>query len=286
MTGTARQGNIYVVVPVFNRRAFTERFLHCMTSQSFRQFEIIVVDDGSTDSTAEVIAERFPEVQLIRGDGTLWWTGAVNVGIEYAMGRAGADDAILVINNDLEVGPDYLENLHRQWRSKPNTLIGSVAVDIDNPDIIVDGGTIINWWTAKRHKVNSGLKLSQFGKDYSPTVSWLTGRAQAVSLSQRMACNGPTMNGTDRATTTTTLVPPSPVVNKFSPFFGEVGTVVHIRGRYLCNAAVTFNGTPAVTFANTPKRINAIVPTGASTGPIRVTTPEGTIASTGSYTVT
>jgi hypothetical protein len=120
------------------------------------------------------------------------------------------------------------------------------------------------------------------------SMSSLSGRAQAVSPSKRITCNGPTENGADRihATTTTTLVPPSPVFNRFRPFFGGVGAVVHIRGQFLCNATVTFNGTPAETFGNTAKKINAIVPVGASTGPIRVTTPEGTMASTGSYTVT
>jgi len=48
---------------------------------------------------------------------------------------------------------------------------------------------------------------------------------------------------------------------------------------------VTFNGTQAEIFETRPNRIGVTVPVGASTGPIRVTTPEGTIASTGSYTV-
>ena len=120
------------------------------------------------------------------------------------------------------------------------------------------------------------------------SMSLLSGGAQAVSHSKRMVCNSSTGNAADpvHATTTTTLVPPSPVINKFWPYFGKADSVVHIRGRFLCNAAVTFNGTSAATFGNTPRRVNAIVPAGASTGPIRVTTPEGTIASTGSYTVT
>jgi GT2 family glycosyltransferase len=182
LTEAGGQGKIYIVVAVFNRRTLTERLLHCMNSQSFRHFEIIVVDDGSTDCTAELIADQFPEVQVVRGDGTLWWTGATNVGIRHAMDRAGANDAILVINNDLEVGPDYLENLHRQWTSMPDTLIGSVAVDIENPDSIVDGGTIVNWWTAKERKLNVGQALSQFGTAYSAPVSWLTGRGTVIPI--------------------------------------------------------------------------------------------------------
>jgi hypothetical protein len=120
------------------------------------------------------------------------------------------------------------------------------------------------------------------------SMSWLSGRAQAVSPSKRTFCNFSTDYGADwvHGTTTTTLVPPAPVINTFSPFFGGVGAVLHIRGRYLCNATVTINGTPAMIFLNTERRIGVTVPVGASTGPIRVTTPEGTIASAGIYTVT
>jgi hypothetical protein len=119
------------------------------------------------------------------------------------------------------------------------------------------------------------------------SVSWLSGRAQAASPSRRAFCTTSTEYGAElHATTTTTLVPPSPVIRNFSPFFGGVGSVVHIRGMYLCNATVTINGTPAEIFEIMQKRIGVTVPAGATTGPIRVTTPEGTIASTGSYTVT
>ena len=57
---------IHVVVPVFNRKALIPRFLECMRNQTFKNFEVIVVDDGSTDGTAELVAEHFREVQLLR----------------------------------------------------------------------------------------------------------------------------------------------------------------------------------------------------------------------------
>jgi N-acetylglucosaminyl-diphospho-decaprenol L-rhamnosyltransferase len=173
---------IYVVLPVFNRKSLTERFLRCMREQSFRQFQTVVVDDGSTDGTAELVAEQFPEVQLLRGDGNLWWTGAINVGIRHALARATSGDAILVINNDLEVGPDYLENLRAQWILMPHALIGSVAVDIDNPDLIVDGGTLVNWWTAKERKLNRGMLVSRLARSYCVEASWLTGRGTLIPV--------------------------------------------------------------------------------------------------------
>src|SRR5262249_16781098 len=151
----AMHSKIYVVVPVFNRKSLTERFLRDMHKQTFRNFEIIVVDDGSTDGTAELISEQFKEVQLLRGDGNLWWTGATNLGIRHAIAQASEDDAILIINDDLDVNADYLETLHKLSKSMPKTLIGSVIVDIKNPEIIYDGGRLVNWWTAKFKILNS-----------------------------------------------------------------------------------------------------------------------------------
>jgi N-acetylglucosaminyl-diphospho-decaprenol L-rhamnosyltransferase len=168
-------GKIYVVVPVFNRKHFTRCFLECMRNQTFRNFEVIVVDDGSTDGTAELIAEDFEEVELLRGDGNLWWTGAINLGIRRTMLSASPRDAILVINDDLEVNPDYLETLHRFRKCMPKTLIGSVIVDIDNPDVIEYGGSIVNWWSARFRHVNLKKRLSEFAENHYVAVSFLTG---------------------------------------------------------------------------------------------------------------
>jgi N-acetylglucosaminyl-diphospho-decaprenol L-rhamnosyltransferase len=175
-------GQIYVVVPTFNRKFFTQRFLHCLGRQTLKNFQIIVVDDASTDGTAELIAEEFPGVHLVRGDGNLWWTGATNLGVRHAFTQASDADAILVINDDIEVDPDYLETLHRLWRSTPRTLIGSVLVDIDNPEVIWDGGRIVNWWSAKFKILNSRRKLSEFGRGHCVDVSLLTGSGTLIPI--------------------------------------------------------------------------------------------------------
>jgi GT2 family glycosyltransferase len=90
---------IYVVVPVYNRKPLVERFLQCMSEQTFRNFTVIIVDDGSTDGTAAMIEEKFPDVQILHGDENLWWTGATNIGVRHAMLEAVADDAVLIIND-------------------------------------------------------------------------------------------------------------------------------------------------------------------------------------------
>jgi GT2 family glycosyltransferase len=153
-----------------------------MRAQTLKNFQVIVVDDGSSDGTRDLISKQFPEVKLLQGDGNLWWTGAINLGVRYAMSHGAVTDAVLVINDDLEVSSDYLETLYRLWQSMPRTLIGSVVVDIDNPDIIDNGGNVVNWWTAKFRVLHCGERLSKFAKDYYVPASFLTGRGTLIPM--------------------------------------------------------------------------------------------------------
>jgi len=166
---------IYIIVPVFNRKSFTRTFLECLRNQTFRNFQTIVVDDGSSDGTAELITAQFQEVQLLRGSGNLWWTGAINMGIRHALEQAEKTDAILIINDDLEVDSHYIGNLHSTLQSMPRTLVGSVVVDIKKPQTIHDGGRIVNWWYAKFRILNSKRRLSDFDENHCVDVSLLTG---------------------------------------------------------------------------------------------------------------
>lgn len=173
---------IHVIVPVFNRKLQTERFLRCLRAQTFRNFKIVIVDDGSMDGTGEMVTGKFPEAKLLRADGNLWWTGAINLGIRHTLTQASAVDAILVINDDVEIYPNYLDTLYRLWQSMPRTLIGSVLVDIDSPELIYDGGTIVNWWTAKFTVLNRGERVDRFRKEHYVEASFLTGRGTLIPI--------------------------------------------------------------------------------------------------------
>jgi uncharacterized repeat protein (TIGR03803 family) len=82
------------------------------------------------------------------------------------------------------------------------------------------------------------------------------------------------------------LPKPLPRIAKFSPTSGPVGTSVLITGANLLGAtSVTFNGTAATYTIESANYITATVPAGATTGSIKVVTPNGTATSTGSFTV-
>jgi len=72
---------IFIVIPVYNRINFTKKCLNSIKQQTYQNYRVVVIDDGSTDGTAALLAEEFPEVHVIQGDGNLWWTAATNLGV-------------------------------------------------------------------------------------------------------------------------------------------------------------------------------------------------------------
>jgi len=168
--------HIYVIIPVFNRQEYTRLCLQSLHQQDVQGFTIIVVDDGSTDNTSEMIREQFPEVICLLGDGNLWWVGSINMGIRHALTLGQPDDYILVINDDLTVPSNYISSLINAAAQKPKAIIGSVETLQTSPSIIKNGGTRVNWKIAKGKKINRGLPLDQFAEGTLVKVDRLTGR--------------------------------------------------------------------------------------------------------------
>jgi GT2 family glycosyltransferase len=112
---SGRRGpHLKVIVPTHNRWHEARVALRCLMRSEYRDFEVLLVEDGCTDGTAESCRREFPAVRLLHGDGNLWWSGAINVGVEYAL-REGAD-AVVWLNDDNRVEPSTLGSLVESFR--------------------------------------------------------------------------------------------------------------------------------------------------------------------------
>ncbi len=96
-----------VIIPNWNGKHFLAECVDSLEKQTFRDFETILVDNGSTDGSAEFAEERYGDfIRIIQNKRNLGFTGGNNVGIRAARGKY-----IVLLNNDTWAAPNWLEEL-------------------------------------------------------------------------------------------------------------------------------------------------------------------------------
>lgn len=115
---------VYILLPVHNRREITNRFIRCLKAQSYPHYSLVLIDDGSTDGTEEMVRNEIEHLTVIKGKGKWWWAGALQQGYRWVL-REGcdADDLVLIINDDTEFERDFLERGLGILRDRSHTLL-------------------------------------------------------------------------------------------------------------------------------------------------------------------
>ncbi|HEY9049611.1 MAG TPA: glycosyltransferase family 2 protein [Ohtaekwangia sp.] len=141
---------VSIVTINFNQTPVTRDLLLSLRNISYPSIEIIVVDNGSRDTSARSLKQEFPEINLIETGKNLGFAGGNNVGLEQAKG-----EYLLLINNDVEVVPGFLEPLVGIFQQQPEAGIASPRiVYFDRNELIQYAGAVkINPYTGRGKKL-------------------------------------------------------------------------------------------------------------------------------------
>jgi glycosyltransferase involved in cell wall biosynthesis len=121
---TASHPRVSVIIPAYNRAHLVQRAIDSVLAQDFRDFELLVIDDGSTDDTAEMVARNHdPRLRLIRNPENLGIPRTRQRGLEEARG-------------------DYIALLDSDDRMRPGRLACQVGYLDAHPDIATLGGCV------------------------------------------------------------------------------------------------------------------------------------------------
>ncbi|MEA3336429.1 MAG: glycosyltransferase family 2 protein [Chloroflexota bacterium] len=130
-----------VIIPNYNGRELLATCLEALRQQSFppEGFEVIVVDDASSDDSVEFLAERFPEVQVVALTQNSGFVSACNAGVAEARG-----DVLVLLNNDTEVEPGWLEALVGALMAHPEAgSASSKMLLFDRRDVLHTTGDLM-----------------------------------------------------------------------------------------------------------------------------------------------
>lgn len=108
------------MIPTWNGADLLVGALASLERQRYRDSEVLVVDNGSTDGTAERLAREYPWVRVLRFEANRGFAAAVNAGIRAARG-----EIVVLMNNDTEAEPSWLAALVGALDRHPE--VGSVA---------------------------------------------------------------------------------------------------------------------------------------------------------------
>lgn len=107
----------------YNGKDITLQAIASLLEMTYENFDVIHVDNGSTDGSSEAVGQAFPRVRTVRTEDNTGPTGGLNLGLQA--GLDGGYDYLLSLNNDIEVDPEMLSELVATAESSP--MIGCVG---------------------------------------------------------------------------------------------------------------------------------------------------------------
>lgn len=163
----------------YNQSAVTLDLLESLRDISYKNIEVIVVDNGSPTDFPEIIKTKYPEVNLIKSRENLGFAGGNNLGLKYAKG-----EYVFFVNNDVEVPTGFLEPLLSEFDKDNRVAMVSPKIRYyHTPDKIqYAGSTQMNPYTIRNSHIGwNEVDKGQYDKVYE--TNYAHGAAMLVKKS-------------------------------------------------------------------------------------------------------
>lgn len=167
-----QSSSVYIIILTWNHVANTVRCLDSVLQTTYPS-QIVVVDNASTDTTAQVIQEKYPSVTLLQNEKNEGYAEGNNVGMRYALERKA--DFIFILNNDTVINPDTVELLVNELLKHPLAIaVSPKSYFYDSPGKVYFAGGLITEKGSTHHFVGEADNLDGY------STTWLNGCAMLI----------------------------------------------------------------------------------------------------------
>ena len=155
MNSPPDQPKVAIVIVNWNKKEYILNILVSLDHIDYRNYDVVVVDNASTDGSVTAIKKQFPDIRLLVNKENLGGTGGFNTGLKYALSK-GEYKYIWLLDNDAEVETNTLSELVTVMEEDNGIgIAGSMCINPEHKDLVDNSGINIDW--------NNGILKALFG---------------------------------------------------------------------------------------------------------------------------
>lgn len=128
-------GKVIIITAVHNRKEITQAYVQNLVKQTYKNWLLLLVDDGSTDGTDIMVKERVSNLKILYGDGNLWWSGALQLAYKWVIENAENDDIVFISNDDILITEDFIERAVKILNNSDKSILSATGINIDNNNV-------------------------------------------------------------------------------------------------------------------------------------------------------
>jgi len=147
---------VTVIIPNYNATEYIAKCLDSLRQQNYKDFDILVIDNASTDDSADIVERDYKEVKLVRLDDNYGFSRAANEGLL----RTKESEFVILLNADTKAEPDFVGALVETIEKDENIFsVASKMLQLDRPDRYDGAGDLyccLGWAFAKGKDMKTG----------------------------------------------------------------------------------------------------------------------------------
>lgn len=174
---------VHIIILNWNGKEDTIECLHSLRALDYPNFEIVVVDNASTDGSTAEIKDKFPGITLLESEINLGYAGGNNIGLRYALKHE--TDYVWILNNDTLVDKNALGSLLAKMKGDQSIgICGSRLIYNHDRETIqaLGGGTYNKWLGITAHIGANEPASAEFSeKEVERQLDYIVGASMLVS---------------------------------------------------------------------------------------------------------